>query len=425
MTGLDRSFIRAFKQEDVKPQAPKVAAAHEAASPPNSPEEATQTKSGAVIEIPLSQVDRSDGASHDEGMVTLRFDVPAELLSKANRPHFLGTASARDSDSPRHPNAPVDTAIAENPSVFDEPDTSVEPNSTSGVGDASTIEDAELTDANGLRPEPDSMSDYMSSAGGGAVPTSTGEASIIRIDNAHKSVRDNSSEEAQMEQAVWTRPAFEVDQFAWPQVIQHITESAKTEIGRVADKVWSQAQAGRNVVSVAGCRPRQGRTTIALALAKRMAEMNLRVVVIDANLTNPSVATMLDVAAPLGWDDATASQLPVSEALIESMDDRLTIMPLREARSQAIMLKGEAGFPTVIAQVRSRFDVVLVDLPAIAAGRAPQLINRNTGIDWAILVRGTVGDEKGFRQLTKQFASLGVTPLGIVENEIENSASNY
>ncbi len=232
---------------------------------------------------------------------------------------------------------------------------------------------------------------------------------------APEELRGNDTEE----HATWTRPAFEVDQFVWPDVCQMMSERAAAELATVANEVWKRAKSGRNTVAVVGNRPRQGRTSLTLCLARRLAEMDLRVAVVDGNFNHPAVAGTLGVATQIGWDDAIANHLAVSEALIESIDDRLTIVPLRSNRSRAIVEQGENSFPAVIYAVRSRFDVVLVDLAACSTDRSPSWLQRESGIDWAVVM----GDcdahtDHGIAELVRKLSDAGVKPIGIVEHEL-------
>jgi Mrp family chromosome partitioning ATPase len=230
---------------------------------------------------------------------------------------------------------------------------------------------------------------------------------------------ESRADDAEEEHAIWTRPAFEVDQFVWPDVCQMMSERAATELAAVADAIWKRAKSGRNTVAVVGNRARQGRTTLTLCLARRLAEMDLRVAVVDGNLSHPAVAGTLGVATQIGWDDAIANHLAVSEAIIESIDDRLTIVPLRSNRSRAIVEQGEKSFPTVTQAVRCRFDVVLVDLAAYSLDRSPPWLQRESGIDWAIVM----GDcdahtDQGIAELARKLADADVKPIGIVEHEL-------
>lgn len=431
MTGFDRSFIRAFNRQDLAVQARCKVTADGAAVTPLPVDESEKLASRATIETPVSQPERSEAAAQDQGPLTWRFDVPAQFLSPGSGPHFLGTPVAR---IPKNPCGSAIEPKTMRTGAFtfpDEADTTLPPNQAQHTRDEPAIRTSAFTEPDRLAlAEPDLAPGYTSMVGQKVGDPSLGGASIIRLDKAHPSTRDTEPAEVSAEVSpaaegtIWSRPAFEVDQFFWPKVLQHMAEFAKSGMTRVADEVWNQVRSGRNVVSIAGCRSRQGRTTIALSLASRLAELNLRVLVIDANLIDPAVARTLGVAAHLGWDDVVASHLPIGEALIESMDDRLTIMPLRTARSHTIIQQGEAGFSLVVAEVRPRFDVVLVDLPATHARRIPPWVNREAGIDWAILVRSAGNIEDGLDQLVNQLVSLGVTPLGIVENEIQITSGN-
>ena len=126
--------------------------------------------------------------------------------------------------------------------------------------------------------------------------------------------------------------------------------------------------------------PEEGKTSVTLGLARALARLGQRVIVIEADLRRPSMATraplegsrglsgMLSsseaiLAAELVWLDATTME-PVT---VESMDDALTlaVLPAGPVPAHAPRLLASPAMASVAETARALADVVLIDTAPI------------------------------------------------------------
>jgi protein-tyrosine kinase len=119
----------------------------------------------------------------------------------------------------------------------------------------------------------------------------------------------------------------------------------------------------------------EGKSITAANLALTMAqEFQRRVVLVDADLRGPSVQALfgLEPGGP-GLAEVLAGEATLDEALVYLPDFRLTVLPAGAAPqyptellgSAPTELLGSAAMRRALDTLRSRFDRVLLDLPAV------------------------------------------------------------
>lgn len=245
--------------------------------------------------------------------------------------------------------------------------------------------------AAGAEPPLAAPADAARAGGAAAVtppPAAAGAESPMQSAEAPQSARDFS-------------PQLQVDRYFWPAGVVRLCQVAQGPLDAVIDSVALAAAQGKNVVGVGHCRAGDGATTLLLCLARRLAEHGVKVAIVDADLRSPRLARRLGVLAEQGWHDVWAGRLSLAEALVESLHDRLALLPvadgaagqpLNENKSQA--LRGEVGSAAApspaaaVAELRKHYDVVLVDLGSCS--QAAAMLAPGGGHPWvdrAIIVR--------------------------------------
>ncbi|MBL9125113.1 MAG: hypothetical protein JNG90_15860, partial [Planctomycetaceae bacterium] len=155
-------------------------------------------------------------------------------------------------------------------------------------------------------------------------------------------------------------PALQVDSFAWPATCLSLLECLESEFASLVEELFAGAAQGRKVLAISGYRRNAGRTTFLLATARALAARGARVAILDADWDYPHLAERLGVAPESGWQDVLCNQLPLAEAMIESLIDGVTLLPARKAGRGA----GTADLGVAernLAWLRSAYDFVLLD----------------------------------------------------------------
>lgn len=218
------------------------------------------------------------------------------------------------------------------------------------------------------------------------------------------------------------QPSFQVDSFAWPSGCTRLSMVAGDQVGRLADALVAGLKRGRQVVAMSGCRRGDGCTTLLLCVARRLADRGLKVAVVDADFDNPLLARRLGLLPEAGWEEVLAARLPAGEVTIESVEDRLAVLPL----CGALKSQGGPDRATGLEVLRKHYDLVLVDLGEFDEGIGEGASQTVVGwIDAVVLVhnlRSTSNDELG--RTRRRATAAGFVEAGIVENfaEVRRSA---
>lgn len=208
------------------------------------------------------------------------------------------------------------------------------------------------------------------------------------------------------------RPAFQVDQFAWADGCTRLGLAAGLQLDRLADSLAAAVEQGRRVIGLTSSRPGEGCTTVALCAARRLVERGRRLVLVDADATRPALARALGVSPETGWEDVLSGRLPLDEALIESIHDRLTILPLRRPAIPALFQPVEVQ--TTMDVLRSQYDLVLVDMGAL---EGDSLAAAGPWIDGVVVVRDVRETSDSELAVVQDYlAAAELVELGVAEN---------
>lgn len=127
---------------------------------------------------------------------------------------------------------------------------------------------------------------------------------------------------------------------------------------------------------VTSSRPAEGKSTTSMAIARSFAHLGLRVLLIDADLRNPSVHRLLGIDNSRGLANyLTGESL---ENLTQSSDlASLSIMPCGPLPPNPAELLAGSRLPQLLDEVTAHFDIVVMDgPPIIGLADAPILASR-------------------------------------------------
>lgn len=122
------------------------------------------------------------------------------------------------------------------------------------------------------------------------------------------------------------------------------------------------------VIGLTSTLPNEGKSTVACNLATLMAAGGKRVILLDADLRNPTLAPSLDPQPTHGLMELLNGTIGLDQATGYDPDTNLTLLPFVShdppAHADEILLS--QAFRNLIDQLRRDYDHVVVDLPPIA-----------------------------------------------------------
>ena len=169
------------------------------------------------------------------------------------------------------------------------------------------------------------------------------------------------------------------------------------------------------------CRANEGKTFIAMNVARKMAELGKRVLLVDADLRRSVIDTdfsvKYDTASPKGLTHYLSGQCAIGDTLYQTNLPGMFLTPVGRRVSNSITLLNDQGFQKLLDHASQIMDYVIIDAPPIG------LL-----IDAAVIAKacdGTIfvvrNNEIGRRELIEgkqQIVRSGCQILGAVLNDV-------
>lgn len=176
----------------------------------------------------------------------------------------------------------------------------------------------------------------------------------------------------------------------------------------------------------------EGKTTALLNTAIALAQANYRVLVIEADMREPIIASWLGLPATPGLTDImlgaqdrsqairTITDFILGEMTVEEVTltpglDNLFVLPCGTRPTNPSEILFNRKFQNLLYNAAKRFDMVLIDLPPILASADTAIISSH--IDGLVLVyKAGITEQQLLRRAIDQLRQSKNTPLGIVMN---------
>jgi Mrp family chromosome partitioning ATPase len=219
----------------------------------------------------------------------------------------------------------------------------------------------------------------------------------------------------QPDETPW-RPLLQVDRVAWPSIHGKLQTTAAAAVQRMADSLLSICASGSKVLGLASCSRGEGVTTLMLAAARSLKGQGRKVVLVDANWSNPQLAQNLGLLPQIGWEETLCGGLPLEEVVIESLADGLAVLPVRKPSASTIAQEQIAASFDILAR---EFDVVLVDLGPLGLGGDDETASRDVAaeMDAVVLVQNVrVTTPNQLADVREHLAASNLRYAGTIQN---------
>ncbi|MBI3677570.1 MAG: polysaccharide biosynthesis tyrosine autokinase [Proteobacteria bacterium] len=167
------------------------------------------------------------------------------------------------------------------------------------------------------------------------------------------------------------------------------------------------------VIAVTSAQPGEGKTTIAVSLARTAALAGMRVIVLDGNLQNPSTAKTMGlngIAAGIG--EVLSGTVQLSRALVrDTRSSALLLAAARPLADPSVVLNSPL-LPQLLAHLKQACDLVILDAaPVLTGGDARALLH---GADTVMMVVRDGPPRQAVTYAIDGLASMGISSAGIV-----------
>lgn len=212
-------------------------------------------------------------------------------------------------------------------------------------------------------------------------------------------------------------PAWEVDFFRWPDITNRLLREEYESFDTVLQSLRIGTSVQGHVVFVTGVDREEGRSTIAICLARRAAGLGLSTLLIDGDLRNPSLDQQAGLEFTNGWLHQGPRQDLVEEALVRCMLSDLKLMPqgvvpANDSEGEDVRYQRLWGMLNV---AQPHYDVLIVDA-GVVSSFVPFASQGQPQIHNALLVQGHGIDSRDRLSMAyHSLLSIGVESVAVAE----------
>lgn len=179
------------------------------------------------------------------------------------------------------------------------------------------------------------------------------------------------------------------------------------------------------VIAVTSCNENDGKSTVALHVARSFAALDKRVLLIDADMRKSVMAGRnTNVTEPYGLCEVLTGLRTISECLYPVINTKMHILFAGQYPPNPVELLSGKYFAALITECRKVYDYIIIDTPPL--GQVIDAAVIADKCDGAVLV---IGDSKihyrTAQDVVDQIKKSGCRMLGVVRNNRKNSGKKY
>ncbi len=180
-----------------------------------------------------------------------------------------------------------------------------------------------------------------------------------------------------------------------------------------------------HVVGITSAVQSEGKSSTACNTAYALAEAGARVLLLEADLRRPSIASKLGLARTPGLTNLLVSRWDYRETIQHcSVAPNLDIITSGDIPPNPSELLSSSRMARLIEQLSKDYDYILVDLPPVTVVSDAIAISKLLhGI--VVVVRGGVSDQQLLEEALRQINMVNLRILGFVYRDTGRSGSKY
>lgn len=168
----------------------------------------------------------------------------------------------------------------------------------------------------------------------------------------------------------------------------------------------------------------EGKSTVAANVAVAAALAGFRVALVDGDLRRPDAHRLLGVGNDNGLSGVLVGQVTLDDALHELSAPPLSLLTAGRLPPNPSELLGSQQLVDLIAQLRSRYDLLVIDTPpALSASDALEIAALTDGT--LLVARHSHTGRRALREVTNRLERAGARIVGSVVNRVDLRDTAY
>ena len=181
---------------------------------------------------------------------------------------------------------------------------------------------------------------------------------------------------------------------------------------------------GYKTLVCVSAQPEAGTSTVIHNLGTSLAYNGRQVLIIDANFRRPAQHQLMDADNRVGLVDVLKDQAQLEDAVVNHPEMSLTLLPTGHAADSPPELLEGAVFRSLLGQLETQYDQILIDAPPALLTSDSQLLSKH--VDAIAVVVNAGSDKRGMLgRMLSQLDGQRADVLGIILNGVKSSAGGY
>jgi len=181
---------------------------------------------------------------------------------------------------------------------------------------------------------------------------------------------------------------------------------------------------GKHAFVLTSAMPGEGKTTTTINLARAIADAGARVVLVDGDLRNPSVAKTMGLEGGVGLTTALLGRASLAEVLQPWGDSGLWVLAAGQIPPNPSELLGSRPMAELFEKLSTDFDFVLIDSPPLVPVIDAVLLQRLAG-GLVMVVAAERTRKKDLQTALNSLRTVDVAPAGFVLNFVLPSGMDH
>jgi tyrosine-protein kinase Etk/Wzc len=186
---------------------------------------------------------------------------------------------------------------------------------------------------------------------------------------------------------------------------------------------FAMMEAKNNIIAISGPSPDVGKSFISANLGAVLAQSGQKVLVIDADMRKGYIQKQFGLEWDNGLSDYLSGQQTLTQITKATNVDGLNVITRGQVPPNPSELLMHENFSKLIAEIKTQYDVIIIDTPPILAVTDPAIVGRHSGTT-LLVTRFGQNAIKEIDYTRQRFEQNGIDVKGVVFNGVVKKAGN-
>lgn len=175
---------------------------------------------------------------------------------------------------------------------------------------------------------------------------------------------------------------------------------------------------GYKTLTICGCEPGDGATTVAINLAAALASSGWKTVLVDGDMRKKNMFKRLNEETTLGLSNYLNEQATINEVIYETTTDMLSYIPCGDLINNPVRLLCSNKMDDVKKELEERFDYVIYDMPAMNTAMDANVVAVKSDACILVVASGETS-KKGLTIAANTLMQEEANLIGVIVNKTE------